>query len=116
MSGFCSFCGEKRIDHARFCTSCGRDLTNVPVPCPTCGQLWTPPLGDNGLGHVPDLAINLSTPLLPPSELPRGPVMAPDYEPGIDCGNCGEPLGGGSLCARCQSKNTGVEFDPRLSS
>lgn len=132
MAGFCGKCGAPRIEGGRFCTGCGADLSTMPVPCPTCGQPWVPPVDSPPVPVVerPDPVTSAppvigSTPVPAPETvlrpappgLPRGPALGEDYVPGQDCGNCGEPLQlRDGVCALCGSANTGVTFDPSLMS
>lgn len=123
MAGFCGNCGLPRIEGARFCTGCGTDLSTMPIPCPTCGQPWVPPVEPIGsvipaaptpiLAQAPIVAAQPVAPVA--SGMPRGPALGEDYVPGQDCGNCGEPLRlRDGLCELCGSRNTGPSFDPSL--
>jgi|AACY02.2.fsa_nt_gi hypothetical protein len=134
MAGFCGKCGAPRVDGARFCTGCGADLSTMPVPCPTCGQPWVPPVAEVSapLSDVAPAPLIDSRPTPqstvvsepPPPEyppappgLPRGPTLGEDYIPGQDCGNCGEPLRlQDGTCSLCGSRNTGPTFNPALMS
>ncbi|MDQ1306519.1 MAG: hypothetical protein QG671_2351 [Actinomycetota bacterium] len=46
-------------------------------------------------------------------DVPRGPLLGPDYLPGRDCGNCGfEVAPGTGPCPNCGTMNTGPVFLP----
>jgi predicted amidophosphoribosyltransferase len=134
MAGFCGTCGAPRLENARFCTGCGADLSTMPVPCPTCGQPWVPPVHAAAVhsdestfpspvptfaNPQPSVIPGMSTPPVPqPTQgLPRGPELGEGYIPEQDCGNCGVPLNlQDGTCSMCGSRNTGPTFNPALMS
>lgn len=120
MAGFCSRCGTPRLDGGRFCTGCGVDMKDMPVPCPTCGQPWVPPVPVDPVATgsaiptpvpdppVPPVLPERSTPVPggvtpphPTTVTPPVPVPAP-APPGLPRGpSLGEDYVPGEDCGNC---------------